>query len=235
MDFLGQNLSPDDIRLRSFLFWSSIWVVLLWLPPGSQAINTSYRLNFCAGLLGPLVSAAFLYGHVPESFATMSTISYFIVDFFNMLLNDFVFEAKSYQSPANRKMEYFHHLFCLFFGVCSEFTYTWVCTFEHNPFIELVIYSEFSTPFLMIWRYFGSDIFGLIFFIVFLICRMYYLHIFFLPDCIRSCHPLAGWGFSLPFYAINFYFVYMMIRKIMRKVLPSKKGKGKKEGKERED
>jgi hypothetical protein len=218
--FTGVDASTS--RLYGFAFWSSLWVLLLVLPPGSQAINTSYRLNFCAGLFGTAVSIAFLYGYVPETFATMATITYFAIDFINIIINDFYFKAPSYQSPANRKMEYFHHIFCLFFGVTSEFTYTWVCTFDHNPFIELVVLSEFSTPFLMAWRYTNSDALGLLFFIVFFICRIVLLGFYFLPECIKSCHPLAGWGFSVPYYCVNFYFLYMMIKKMLKKAVPEK-------------
>jgi hypothetical protein len=222
--YLG-DYDPDALRLHSFLGFSALWVLLLVLPPGSTEIVTSYRLNFSAGLIGTLVSIAFLYGYVPEQFATMSTISYFTVDLLNIILNDFVFKAKSYQTPANRRMEYFHHLFCLFVGVTSEFTYQWVCTFEHNPFIELVAYSEASTPILMVWRYTGNDYVGLLFFLTFIVCRLYFLGLFFMPDCIRHCHPIAGWGFSLPYYTINIYFAYGMVRKIVKKVFSSRRKK----------
>ena len=223
MSLYMDELSKESVRMYGALFWSFIWIFLIVLPPGSKAIATSYRLNFTAGLLATVSCILVKYDVFPESFATASINTYFFIDLINILINDFVFKVPSYQSPQNRKMEYFHHVFCLFFGLCSEFTYHWVCTFDHNPYVEIIIYSEFSTPFLMAWRYTNSDILGIIFFAVFVICRLYFLGVFVLPDCIRHCHPYAGWGFSIPYYSLNFYFVYMMIRKVIRKVKNGKK------------
>ena len=216
------GLDVDTVRLYGVVFWSALWILLLVLPPGSTAINTSYRLNFSAGILATASCILVKYDVFPESFATMCINTYFFIDFINIMINDFVLKVPSYQSPQNRKMEYFHHLFCLFFGIVSEYTHHWVCTFDHNPYVEIIIFSEFSTPFLMAWRYFNSDLLGILFFAVFVICRIWFLGVYVLPDCIRYCHPAAGWGFSIPYYSLNFYFVFMMIKKVIRKVRGAK-------------
>lgn len=229
MTLLFDGVDQPTVRLYGVLIWSFLWILLIVLPPGSKAIATAYRLNFSAGLLATATCISVWYDVVPESFATTSIMTYFAIDLVNILINDFIFKVPSYQSPQNRKMEYVHHIFCLFFGVTSEFNHTWVCTFDHNPFVEIIVYSEFSTPFLMAWRYTGSDILGAVFFLVFVICRLWFLGVYVLPDCIRYCHPAAGWGFSLPYYALNFYFVYMMIKKVVRTVTSSKNIKKEKD------
>jgi hypothetical protein len=86
----------------AFLGWSAIWILTLILPPGSRAINSAYRINFLHGLLSSVVAALSLMEYVDTNLATTATISYFIVDFVNILLNDFYFKVKSYQ------VEYIH-------------------------------------------------------------------------------------------------------------------------------
>ena len=149
-------------------------------------------------------------------------MSYFFIDFLNFLLNDFYFKVESYHTAQNRKTEYFHHIFCFFVAVCCELYYKKLCTFDHSPFIEIVIYSELSTPFLMAWRYSNSDLLFLLFFVVFMICRIYFLGVHVLPSCIQQCVPAVGWGFSIPYYALNFFFAFGMIQKVVRKFFPSK-------------
>lgn len=208
-----EPISSDAAKY--FFYWSILWIILLILPPGSTAISTAYRFNFIHGVLSSILAYYALEGIIPASLATMCTISYFVIDFCNNLLNDFVFKVPSYQSPQNRKVEYFHHLFCLFVGVCCETIHMDVCTFQKQPFLYLM-FAEISTPFLMMWRYFGYDFLGLLFVASFFACRIVYHGLFFMPQCISLCIPLIGYGFSVPYMLMNIYFFYMIIRKIMK-------------------
>ena len=81
-----------DLFYKSFTFWSLLWIMLLALPPGSSAIFTLYRLNFVHGMLSSIVALLALYDYIPNSMATSCTLSYFIIDFINILLNDWVFK-----------------------------------------------------------------------------------------------------------------------------------------------
>lgn len=204
---------------KYFFGWSLLWIILLILPPGSTAINTAYRLNFIHGVLSSIFAYIALEEIIPASAATMCTISYFVIDFLNILLNDFIFKVPSYQNPQNRRVEYFHHLFCLFVGVMCEMRHMDYCHFSKQPFLYLM-FAEFSTPFLMLWRYFGSDILGLLFVVSFFACRLVYHGLYFLPQCINVCVPMIGYGFTVPYMAMNIYFFYMIIRKVIR---PKKK------------
>lgn len=208
-----EPISNDAIKY--LLFWSILWIILLILPPGSTAVNTAYRLNFIHGLISSIMAYIALEDYIPSSLATMCTISYFIIDFLNILINDFIFKVPSYQNPQNRKVEYFHHLFCLFVGICCETIHMDVCTFQKQPFLYLM-FAEFSTPFLMLWRYFGSDILGFIFVVSFFACRIVYHGFYFMPQCISLCIPLIGYGFSVPYMLMNLYFFYMIISKVLR-------------------
>jgi hypothetical protein len=217
-----EPFSPD--AWKYFFCWCLLWIILLILPPGSTAINTAYRLNFIHGVLSSVIAYAALEDLLPASLATMCTISYFVIDFSNILVNDFIFKVPSYQSPQNRRVEYFHHLFCLFVGISCETFHMDVCTFQKQPFLYLM-FAEFSTPFLMLWRYFGSDILGLVFVIAFFGCRIVYHGFFFMPQCVNLCIPIIGYGFSVPYMAMNVYFFYMIISKILRTATKTKKKK----------
>lgn len=211
-------------RYLYFIFWSLVWIVILNIPPGSTAIPTAYRLNFLHGVISTVGAAACLLGYIPESFTTVITLSYFIVDFINIMLNDFVWKVASYQSPQNRKVEYFHHIFCCTLGVMSEFLYTEFCTFKANPFVELM-FAEFSTPFLIAWRMNGrknDDPLGYLFVVAFFACRIAYHAGFLIPACMSHCHYSVGYGFGIPYNLMNIYFFYMIVSAFMSKPKKSK-------------
>jgi hypothetical protein len=151
----------------------------------------------------------------PVNASTMCTISYFFVDFVNNLLNDFVFKVPSYQNPQSRRVEYAHHVFCFFVGVSSQLFYKTLCPMEINPFIYLM-FAEFSTPFLMAWRYFGGHILGILFLISFFACRLVYHGLYFIPRCVTECKAIVGYGFSVPYMAMNIYFFVMIVNKLRK-------------------
>lgn len=206
---------PPDTFYYAFLAWSLLWVVVLNIPPGSKEIATAYRLNFLHGLLSSLVAVASILGYIPEVMATPCTMSYFLVDFTNIILNDFIFKVPSYQSPGARKVEYFHHILCFVVGVTSEIAYKDQCTFTSNPYIELM-FAEFSTPFLILWRVYNSDILGGLFVLSFVACRLLYHGLYFIPECIRRCTFTVGYGFGIPYNLMNLYFFVMIVRKLMK-------------------
>jgi hypothetical protein len=204
-----------DARV-AFIRWTIVWTAVLVLPPGSKEIFTAYRLNFLHGLISAIVALLALYGYVDDSVASTATISYFIVDFVNMLINDFHFKVASYHTPTGRKIEYVHHVLCCSAGIMSQLVYRDFCTFDRNPFIPLMI-AEISTPFLIAWRYTQSKILGLIFIILFIGCRIIYQGIYFIPECIQQCHYTVGYGFGVPYNIMNIYFLYMIFKKLIKK------------------
>ena len=224
-----------DLFFKSFIFWSLLWILLLVLPPGSTEIFTLYRLNFVHGILCTIVALLALNEYIPDRMATSCTLSYFIIDFINILLNDWVFKVKGYQNPSNRKVEYFHHIFCCTLGLMSEFLYTKKCTFKKNPVTELM-FAELSTPLLMAWRYYGEskdpknkniavNILGPLFAIVFFFARICYHGAILIPSCMRNCHPSVGYGFGIPYNLMNVFFLFMIANKIIkdrRKILIKK-------------
>jgi hypothetical protein len=173
------------------------------------------------GLLSSIVAILALYEYIPENAASMATISYFIVDFINIMLNDFVFHAKSYQTPGARKVEYCHHILCCVVGVMSEFSYKRFCTFERNPFIQLM-FAEFSTPFLMTWRYTQNKLMGFLFVLAFIGCRIIYHGFYFIPLCMKSCHASVGYGFGVPYNVMNAYFLFMILRRMYKEAVGQK-------------
>lgn len=207
--------SQED-ALKYFGLWSLVWIVCLCLPPGSKAIPSAYRLNFTHGLLSTVMASLCLAGHVPVEMTTPCTLSYFVVDFVNILLNDFVFKVPSYQSPQNRKVEYVHHILCFFVGATAELSHSSLCTFAINPFVQLM-FAEFSTPFLIAWRYFGGDLLGGLFVLSFIGCRIIFHGLMFIPDCVASCIPAVGYGFAIPYNLMNIYFLYMIFAKVFKK------------------
>lgn len=200
----------------AFVLWSLFWALILVYPPGSKEIITSLRLNFLHGFLSSLVAITCLLGFLPENVTSTATISYFIVDFINILLNDFYFHAKCYQPPNARRIEYFHHCFCCFVAVMCEFYYKDYCpTYSKNPFIKLM-FAEFSTPFLIAWRHTKMDIFGILFGVTFFIFRIVYHGVILIPDFYHNCHPSVTFGFGVPYNLLNLYFFYMIVRKVFK-------------------
>jgi len=202
--------------------WSAIWTVFLVIPPGSTEIITSYRLNFAHGVISSVAAFACLYGYIDEKVAVTCTITYFVIDFINILLNDYVFKVPSYQNPQNRRVEYCHHILCFVVGITSQLAYKSQCTFTTDPYVNLM-FAELSTPFLMAWRYTQNDILGGLFVLTFIGCRIVYHGLIFIPECMRSCKPTVGYGFGVPYILMNLYFLYMILRKFFVKK-PSGKG-----------
>jgi hypothetical protein len=200
-----------------FMVWCFVWIGFITFPPGSREIWTAYRLNFFHGVISTVMAALCLCGWFSDNFTSMVTISYFVVDFINNLLNDFYFKVKSYQPPSARKMEYCHHILCCGVGIACELFYKQVCTFDRNPFIQLM-FAEVSTPFLMTWRVYPDNKFlGWLFAIVFICNRIVYHAIIFIPECIRSCNKPISYSFAIMYNAMNFFFLYKIVDKLLRK------------------
>jgi hypothetical protein len=221
---------PSQEFINWFVIWTAVWVVTINIPPGSKAIPTAYRLNFLHGLLSSLVAVACLLGYVPVEVTTPCTLSYFAVDFINIILNDFVHKVPSYQSPGARKVEYCHHILCFFVGMTAELRYKELCNMTLNPFVKLM-FAEFSTPFLILWRNYDNDILGGLFVLAFIACRLIYHGLYFIPECARECHPSVGYGFGIPYTLMNLYFFAMIARKMLKPAKKSGKKNDAKEGK----
>jgi hypothetical protein len=189
---------------------------VLLIPPGSKEILSSYRLNFLHGVMSSSLAILAINNLVSESFASMTTISYFTVDFINMIFNDFFFKVKSYQTNNARKIEYAHHILCCSLGVISEFYYKKYCTFQMNPFIYLM-FAELSTPFLIAWRHYNYDILFILFAIIFFCCRIIYHGFYLIPKCIELCEKSISYPFGIMYDLMNIFFMYTIINKALKK------------------
>ena len=220
-----ETLRVEIDTLFYFVLWSTVWILCLVLPPGSTAINSAYRLNFVHGVLCIVVATLALWDYLPsDSMATTCTTSYFTIDFLNIMLNDFYFQVPSYQNPRDRKVEYCHHIFCLFVGLSSQGFHTDLCSLPsgRQPFLYLM-YAETSTPFLMAWRYHKTDLLGGLFVVSFFLCRLVYHGVYFIPLCVTHCISIVGYGFAIPYNILNFYFFYMIMKKVLNKGFTKKK------------
>ena len=205
----------DVTRNQGYLFWSSVWILILVLPPGSKAIATAYRLNFLHGLVSTILALLCMRGVISESVTTTATITYFIVDFINIMINDFIFKAQSYQKPSARKVEYFHHCFCAFVALMCEYRYRDFCGYSTNPFVRIML-AEVPTPFLIAWRYTDFLALGALFTLAFFLVRIIYQGFMLVPEFMAECHYSVGYGFGIPYNFMNFYFFYMIVKKIFR-------------------
>lgn len=208
-----------------FILWSLVWTVVITLPPGTKEIQTSYRLNFLHGLISSIAAILALYDLIPESLASMTTISYFFVDFVNIMFNDFYFKVKSYQAPSARKIEYLHHILCFTVGVSCEFLHKKYCTFDRNPFIKLM-FAELSTPFLIGWRvYPDKNYLFVLFALTFFGARIIYHGFVYVPECIQQCDKTIAYSFGVPYNLMNAFFMYMIVQRVFKQ---SMRGNGKK-------
>lgn len=204
-----------SLTLGSFLLWSIVWATILCFPPGSTEIIASYRLNFVHGIISSVAAILCMHGILDETFTAMITISYFFIDFVNIVLNDYYFKVKSYQAPTARKVEYFHHILCFVFGVTCELFYKKYCTFDQNPFIKFML-AELSTPVLMAWRHYGYFYLGIIFAVLFFAVRMVYHGVYLVPSCIEKCDRTISLFFGVSYNLLNVVFMAMIIMKLVR-------------------
>jgi len=209
---------------QSFVFWSVVWTAVLNIPPGSTEIISAYRLNFLHGLLSSVVAFLCMFGYLHEDFTTMCSVSYFFVDFVNIIMNDFVWKVKSYQTPSARKVEYFHHILCGGFGVFCQVYYKQVCTLDENPFVKFML-AELSTPFLIAWRYYPHNALGAIFAVLFFGVRIVYHGGFLIPTFMEQCNRTVSFRFGALYTAMNVFFLYMIAMKLYRKMVGGKKDK----------
>lgn len=212
--------------MRYAFMWSAVWIVILTIPPGSREITTAYRINFWHGVISSVAALLCMAKLLPESITTPITLTYFVIDFINNLLNDFYFKVPSYHVGSGRMMEYFHHILCFSLGFASELFYKQVCGFDHNPFVELML-AEVSTPFLMLWRINPSRPKLILFTCVFFCNRILYHGLYFIPECIHQCEKFTAFGFAFLYDGMNVYFFYMMVRKLMKKSSSSGGSKAK--------
>jgi hypothetical protein len=208
----------------SFAIWALVWTVVLNVPPGSTQIISAYRLNFLHGLLSSVVAFMCMSGLLHEDLTAKASITYFIVDFVNIVLNDHIWKAKSYQTPTARKVEYFHHFLCGGFGIFCQLYYRDVCTLDKNPFINFML-AELSTPFLIAWRYYPHNALGIIFAVLFFGVRIIYHGTVLIPDCMKSCNYTVSLRFGILYTLMNLFFMYMIVRKLLRKMRGGKKKK----------
>ena len=220
---------------QSFVAWSLLWAAVLNISPGSTEIISAYRLNFLHGLISSIVAFLCMSGHLHEDFTAMCSISYFFVDFVNIIMNDFVWKVKSYQTPSARKVEYFHHFLCGGFGVFCQIYYKQVCTLDENPFIRFML-AELSTPFLIAWRYYPHNALGLIFAVLFFSVRIVYHGGFLIPLFMDKCKRTVSFRFGVLYTVMNVFFMYMIAMKLYRKIFPKKAKKGEEaEGNSKEE
>ena len=221
-----------------FSLWSILWILMLVLPPGSSSKYSLYRLNFVHGIICCSAATLAIYDFIPENIATTSSTAYFVVDFINMIVNDFVFKVESYQKPAQRKIEYLHHILCGGVAIVSHIpSIVGLCYFEHkeaprNPFLFLM-YAEFSTPSLMLWRYYDekypgsllSVILFIKFYIAFILCRILYHAFMFVPECIEKCDKTLAYAVGIPYNLMNFAFLYFVSNKLKSLLFPKEEKK----------
>lgn len=206
-----------------FCFWFVTWLIVILLPPGSKSIMTAYKLNFIHGVVSSVMALLCLAGYVPDNVATMTTAAYFTLDGLNMIVNDFIFKAPSYQQGSARRVEYVHHVLCLFVNMYTEVYQAQTCHMAKNPMVNFML-SELPTPLLIAWRYYGGNTLAVLFAIAFFFVRIVYLSFIFTPQATSQCDSQLGAVLAYAFAALNIFFFYKIIAKALRDM---KKGKKK--------
>ena len=218
-----------DTYVQSLLCWGGFWYLFLQLSPeGPRAIPTAYRINFWHGMVSTAVAVACIAGLLDESVTVPCSLAYFLVDLCNMLLNDFVHRVASYQGPAARRAEYFHHLLCIVVCVTSKLYYKTACqSLTSDPVVRIML-AEVSTPFLITFRQTKSKLAGLFFVISFLLCRTVYQCLFLMPEIFVSCaHPGIKYGLVLPYILLQLYFTVEVLSRASKGEKTKSDGTGK--------
>lgn len=231
------------------VYWSALWIVLLRMGEGTYADTSSYRLHFWHGVLSSFVAFLCLQGVISEVATTPCTLSYFVVDFVKNLLQDYYYKLPSYQKGTQRMAEHGHHIFCftvVYLSVAHLSHFCYADKISISPAVQLM-FAEFSTPFLQIWRVSMSGTslmtvflpfmsksanqltsksenipspgLGVIFLLAFIACRFVYHACMVLPFLAKNCETYYnGVIFQYLYNLMNIFFLYFIIQKIRRPI-----------------
>ena len=210
------------------LAWLMVWGALLHMKPGAREVKSSYRLNFWHAVVSSVIALACMYDPmtVPESITTSCSQAYFITDFINMVMNDFVYKVGGYHKKTARRVEYCHHILCIACCFTTEIAHTTLCQFpldiwgvapsgkQRNPTVRIMM-AELSTPFLMRWRMTGekNDVLFYLFVLTFVASRVIYQCIQLMPWFCFYCVDWVAYGFAIPYMGLQVMFTYFVLRK----------------------
>lgn len=197
------------------LVWGLLWHLVLYLGEGPRAISTQYRINFWHGVVSTAMATLCLLGAVSDSVTVPCSLGYFVTDVCNMLLNDFRYRVASYQGPAARKAEYFHHVLCIVVCVASQMYHRSACHLQSDPVVRIML-AEVSTPFLILFRETKRQLFGVLFLITFLLCRTVYQCLFLMPELFVACPRSIGFSLVCPYILLQLYFTYEVVNRARR-------------------
>lgn len=192
--------------------WMAVWHLVLHTGEGPRAISTAYRINFWHGVISTAMATLCLLGFVNETITVPCSLGYFITDLCNMLLNDLNYKVASYQGPAARKAEYFHHVLCIVVCLTSQVHYRSTCHMKADPVVRIML-AEISTPFLILFRQTKRQLYGLLFLVSFLLCRTVYQCLFLMPELFEACPRTIGYSLVCPYILLQLYFTYEVLNR----------------------
>jgi hypothetical protein len=227
------NLDPTQEFYVFLLMFVFFWCGILHMKEGARAEASTLRLNYWHGMISSyLVIHAFWKPQAyPEKVVIACSLSYFVVDLENMIMNDFVYKVGGYQKKTARVAEYFHHILSILatFGcataldsVCDLSTDHMRFQGPHNPLIRFAL-ADLSTPPLVMWRKSGhSSLFWYsIFACLFIAVRVFYHGIYFVPRMYHGCNQMVKVGVCLYQVLQLFMVVFVLLkwRSMIRKYL----------------
>jgi len=225
------NLNPSQEFYFFLLIFMFFWCGILHMKEGARSEVSTLRLNFWHGMISSyFVIHAFWKPHAyPEMAVIACSLSYFIVDLENMMMNDFFYKVGGYQKKTARVVEYFHHILSILATFTCATGLDVVCDLSadhmrfqgpHNPLIRFAV-ADLSTPALVMWR--KSDQRSLfwysIFAFLFIGVRVVYHGIFFVPRLYQGCNHIVKVGVSMyqVLQLVMLMFVLLKWRSMIRK------------------
>ncbi len=198
-------MTESSIFYGTLFGWILLWCVVLHLQKGARHIESTYRLNLWHGVASSyLVLHSFWYQSTdntyPEMFVLSCSLSYFIVDLNNMIMNDFVYKAEGAGTHKGiaRAIEYFHHVLGIAGTLALATVYPEACDLSNpvmqwkgpqNPLLRFAL-ADLSTPPLIMWRRSQqtSLLWYSLFVVLFLGVRIFYHGLYFVPSMFAGCN-----------------------------------------------
>lgn len=212
----------DDPRVQGLAVhvaaWSVLWTVILqFVPPGASKRNHIVTLNAVHGVVCTLTAVLTLQNKSDTTDAVAVSLSYFVVDLVAMVNGDGLRSLPTL--TRSRKMDYVHHVLGLVWGFVFFVQEASVCDASFgNPYVWIQT-NEVSTPFYNWFRLTDNKLAGALFALSFFGSRIVFNTVYVIPKTMQHC-DLRYLYACVPFFALQYIWFYMIVKKMQRAVKP---------------
>jgi hypothetical protein len=198
--------------------WSLLWIaILLVVPAGASGRNHIVSLNAAHGVVCTVAAAVTVLYSLDTTNSVAVSLSYFLVDFVAMVNSDGLQNLPKLN--RSRQMDYAHHVLGLVWGFVFFVLEAHVCDASMgNPYVWIQT-NEVSTPFYNWFRLTDNKLAGALFALSFFGSRIVFNTVYVIPKTMQHC-DLRYLYACVPFFALQYIWFYMIVKKMQRAVKP---------------